>query len=65
MRKELHDLPAWEFDIDEVSAGVYEVRGRDRAGHRVVAKGIDLDVALEQCRREAVEIEARRPTGDQ
>ena len=29
--------------MDEVSAGVYEVVGRDAAGHVVSAKGTDLE----------------------
>lgn len=62
MRKQFPDLPAWRFDMDEVSAGVYEVIGRDSAGHVVSAKGIDLDSLLEQCRREARMISMRGTT---
>jgi hypothetical protein len=61
MKKQFPDLPAWNFDMDEVSAGVYEVIGRDNAGHIVSAKGIDLDSLLEQCRKEARKISMRRP----
>ena len=61
MRKQFPDLPAWHFDMDEVSAGVYEVIGRDSAGHAVSAKGTDLDSLLEQCRREARKISMRGP----
>ncbi len=56
MRKQFSDLPTWHFDMDEVSAGVYEVIGRDKAGHCASAKGIDLVTLLEQCRREARKI---------
>jgi hypothetical protein len=59
MKRDFRDLPTWEFEMDEVSAGVYEVTGRDRAGHRVSAKGIDLDSLLEQCRNEALRISLR------
>ena len=38
MRKTFPDLPEWCFEIDEVSSGVYEVIGRDMAGHCVSAK---------------------------
>ncbi len=47
------DLPEWTFDLDEVSAGVYEVIGTDRAGHRVQAKGTDLDKLVDECRQSA------------
>jgi hypothetical protein len=56
MKREFPDLPTWDFEMDEVSAGVYEVTGRDLAGHRVSAKGIALDNLMEQCRREALRI---------
>lgn len=59
MKKEFLDLPTWEFEMDEVSAGVYEVTGQDKAGHRVSAKGIDLDSLVEQCRKEALSISMR------
>lgn len=35
------DLPDWVFRIDEVSAGVYEVIGKDRAGHALAANSCD------------------------
>jgi hypothetical protein len=53
MRKQFPDLPTWHFDMDEVSAGVYEVIGSDGLGHVVRAKGTDLELLVEQCRREA------------
>lgn len=56
MRKEFPDLPAWHFDMDELSAGVYEVVGRDKTGHCVSAKGTNLDFLVEQCRQEARKI---------
>ena len=56
MKKRYAELPAWEFELDEISAGVYEVIGRDKAGHRVSAKGVDLDSLVEQCRKDAREI---------
>ena len=34
-------------------AGVYEVIGRDAAGHYTSAKGIDLDELIAKCRAEA------------
>lgn len=57
MRKQFPELPGWHFDMDEVSAGVYEVVGEDKAGHRVSAHGTDLDALLDQCRNEAVRVD--------
>lgn len=65
MRKRFPDLPAWHFDMDEISAGVYEVIGRDEIGHCVSAKGIDLDALLEQCQREARKIVMRESSQSQ
>jgi hypothetical protein len=61
MKKQFADLPTWVFDMDEVSAGVYEVTGRDTTGHQVSAKGTDMDALLEQCRREAKRISIQEP----
>ena len=64
MKKEFLDLPTWEFKIEEVSAGVYEVSGSDRSGHHVSAKGIDPESLMEQCRREAVSLSAKASTNE-
>lgn len=58
MKKIYPDLPAWEFELDEVSANVYEVVGADKLGHRVSSKGMDLDELIEQCKKDAKAIEA-------
>jgi hypothetical protein len=57
MNKTFPELPGWSFHVEEVSAGVYEVTGTDRFGHRVASKGIDLDEALRECRESAKKIE--------
>jgi len=57
------DLPGWDFELSEVSAGVYEVIGHDTAGHRVSAKGFDLDPLVERCREEARRILERGSAG--
>jgi len=41
----------WTFDADEVSAGVYRVRGADEMGRSVEAIGTDPDALLEQCKK--------------
>lgn len=60
MKKKFPDLPKWTFDMDEVSASVYEVIGRDLSGHCVSAKGTDLDSILAECKKEAVRISEGR-----
>lgn len=43
MKKIFPELPDWTFELDEVSANVYEVLGSDRSGHKVATSGKDLD----------------------
>jgi hypothetical protein len=56
MKKRGTELPTWQFEIDEVSAGVYEVVGKDDLGHRVFAQGTDPDSLLAQCRSDAARL---------
>jgi hypothetical protein len=56
MNKAFVELPGWTFQIDEVSAGVYEAIGTDGFGHRVVAEGLDPDELLRECRESAMRI---------
>jgi hypothetical protein len=49
MPREFEELPGWSFVIDEVSAGVYRVVGRDLAGRTVEATGPRLKVQMEKC----------------
>ena len=58
MKQSFDDLPNWAFDLEEVSANVYEVTGTDTFGHRVQMKGTDPDALLIDARREAAKIEA-------
>ena len=57
--KTFPDLPDWTFDVKEVSACVWRVRGIDRAGRSVERTGTDMDEVLDQCRKKAAEIRAR------
>jgi hypothetical protein len=50
------ELPGWNFQTAEVSAGVYRVRGMDRAGRSVEKTGTDAEALLESCRQLAREI---------
>lgn len=57
MKKSFSDLPNWGFELEEVSANVYEVTGTDARGHRVQMKGTDPDELLQNARRGATKIE--------
>lgn len=59
MKKSFQDVPGWTFDIEEVSANVYEVTGTDSVGHRVQIKGTDPDALLEDARESAKKIRER------
>ena len=50
------ELPSWKFDVDEVSAGVYEVVGTDDRGHRVQFKGTDPEALIEQAKTAAAAV---------
>ena len=58
MPREFKELPDWSFAIDEVSAGVYRVVGRDLAGRTVEATGPRLKVLLEKCMQAAIQMMA-------
>ena len=47
------ELPGWNFDVDEVSVGVYKVRGWDLDGRTVETTGTDPEALLKQCRESA------------
>ena len=54
MIKVLPELPEWKFEVDEVSAGVYQVTASDDNGRSFSSKGTDPDVLLEECRDQAI-----------
>ena len=58
MKQSFDELPEWAFELEEVSANVYEVTGTDKFGHRVQMKGIDPDALLSDARKEAAKIQA-------
>jgi len=47
------DLPGWLFEVDEMSANVFKVIGRDKAGRTIEKTGLDPDVLLEECKASA------------
>jgi len=61
MKKTFPSLRDWTFDVDEVSAGVYEVIGRNRLGQAVSAKGTDPDKLLDECKESATKASYHRP----
>jgi hypothetical protein len=50
------DLTNWSFSAEEISAGVWRVRGLDQAGRSVEATGTDPEATLEKCKSSAREI---------
>lgn len=53
------DMPGWVFKIEEISAGVYRVRGTDEFGRSAEVSGVGEDAVLNDCRRAAAAISAR------
>lgn len=47
MKKVFEHLPNWTFDLNEVSAGVYQVIATHVTGCSIVAKGTELDKLVE------------------
>jgi hypothetical protein len=54
--KKFEELPGWEFEVDEVSAGVYKVKGKDEKGRNVETVGTDLDSLIDKCKKYAMQI---------
>jgi len=54
MNRTFLELPGWIFDVDEVSAGVYQVVASDIKGHRICRVGTDPTALIEECRSEAI-----------
>ena len=50
---EFNELPDWQFEVDEVSAGVYKVLGKDKSGRNVEVTGTDPDDLLNECKESA------------
>lgn len=57
-KKTFPELPGWAFEVDEVSAGVYRVRGVDEAGRSVESTGTDPEALLASCRSSAGKMRA-------
>jgi hypothetical protein len=57
------DLPAWEFTVNEVAPGVYQVRATRDGGITGEATGSDPDELLDDLKRWAARVEADRSPG--
>lgn len=53
MIKIFPEMPRWKFDIDEVSAGVYQVVGVDDEGHSISLTGTDPEDLIMKCKKHA------------
>jgi hypothetical protein len=51
------ELPDWVFDVQETSANVYRVTGRDILGRSVERHGIDPEALLQEAREYAIQLE--------
>ena len=58
------DKLGWEFHIEEVSAGVYQVRGSDEMGRSVEKQGTNLDVLLAECKEAAFNLSTGPGSGE-
>lgn len=47
------ELPGWCFAVDEVSAEVYKVIGKDKSGRNIELTGTDPDSLIEECKKSA------------
>jgi hypothetical protein len=50
------DAPGWTFSLQEISAGVYQVRARDRRGRTFEASGTDPDELIQRAHAYALEL---------
>jgi len=50
---EFAEIPGWKFEIDEISAGVYKVAGKDSCDRSVEKIGFDANAMLEDCKKYA------------
>lgn len=57
MRKKFDHLPNWNFELDEISAGVYKVVGVHALGCSVEISGTDPDKLMMQALAEAKKVE--------
>jgi len=63
MTHKYQEIPNWKFSVNEVSANVFNVVGRDVDGHMFEKTGIDADSMLNEAKQYALKfIDEQRPT---
>jgi hypothetical protein len=55
------DLPSWSFRVEEISAGVYRVFGKNIDGRTVESDGTDVDEVIRSC----VDMARRQSPGEE
>jgi hypothetical protein len=60
LTKTFEDLPGWTFEVEEMSAGVFRVKGSDATGGSLEVTGTDPSALLEDCRRAAARLRFAR-----
>lgn len=53
------DLPGWDFKLQETSMNIYKVTGVHFRGITVEREGVDLEILLEDIKRDALGINGR------
>ena len=58
MQKNDPECPGWSFEIDEISAGVYEIRAKDINGRSFSKTAVEVDIekTLEDATRYASQL---------
>lgn len=59
MPRKFPELPDWTFEVEERSAGVYEVTATESHGHRVRMIGTDVEAMVSECREIAARMAVR------
>ena len=58
MQKNFQDLPNWTFWVDEISVGIYNVKGKNKVfGSNLDLTGEDPEELLQQARSAAAEMD--------
>jgi hypothetical protein len=57
MERKIAKFPNWTFNLDEISAGVYKLNGRNDLGCTVELTGIDPDKLIAEATSSAENIE--------
>jgi hypothetical protein len=60
MRIKFSEIPGWTFEIDEISAGVYKVTGKDDCQRSIERTGTHPDAVLDECKQYALTGESLR-----